>query len=183
MSNIDGAHGFRYLGNGRSSSPHVQGFDKPATAAVAIFKHDVVYQLGGASGEDAPPIKSFNDGATPGATIPLGVNFGAYGAALTKTRHDVIVDLMAEYEAQDDDDSVGIIATDLGKNSNVAPAAGVVASGESKFEISKTGVNVSNARDLQLLYRFPVPDNVFGPHCRIVVKFNTLRQIQPQTGV
>lgn len=182
MANVDAPHGFAYLSMGRAHPPRTRYYDKLSTQGTAIFQQDVVHAIAGVAGHDKPPIEPFGTG-TPGTTIPLGVAQD-YGAASTATRHHVIIDTDAEYEAQDDGDTDGIPDTAAGLNANVSTGAGSTLTGYSGHEIDEAGINVSASRDLHLVGLFPDVNNATGSsHVRWIVKFNHLRMAENTVGV
>lgn len=182
MSNRDNPHGFQYLSVNRPYPPLTRTFFKQVGEALAIFQNDVVHQLAGVTGFDAAPIQAFG-GGTPGTSIPLGVAIN-YGPASTKTRHHVIVDNDAEFEAQDDADTDGLAAANMGLNALVSTGAGSTLTGYSGHEIDEAAISTSaTGNDLKLLRLFPAPDNVFGPHARILCKFLRLKENQNTAGV
>lgn len=184
MANVNNPNGFLYSSINAELPPLMRLYEKISSATLAIFQQDIVYEPTGVSGHDAAPIKSFGDGATPGATQILGVAIN-YGAALTATKHTVIVDPVAEYHAQDNNATDGIASADMGKNANVDPTgvAGSVTTAWSGMQINETGINTTNSLDLHLLRRWPDPNNAFGSNCRVLVKINTPRETTLQVGV
>ncbi len=182
-TNVDAPHGFHYVSINNPYPPLTRVYEKQSSQGTAIFQYDVVHQIAGVSGFDKAPIEPFGTG-TPGTTIPLGVAKN-YGAASTRTRHSVIVDPRAEYEAQDDGDTDGLVAANMGLNALVSVGAGSTLTGYSGHEIDEAGIATSaTATDLKLLGLFPIIGNAFGSaHVRVLVKFNRLREGLNTAGV
>jgi hypothetical protein len=182
MANVDNPHGFQYVSKGCPYPPLVRTYEKQVGQATAIFQNDVVHQIAGVTGFNKAPIEPFGTG-TPGTTIPLGASLN-YGAALTRTRHHVIVDTQAEFEAQDDDDTDGLVAANMGLNALVSTGTGSATTGFSGHEIDEAGIVTSaTAADVKLIGLYPDPNNVFGEHARILCKFLRLKENQNTAGV
>jgi len=185
MSNVNSPHGFGYVTINKPFPARTRVFDHLAADGDAIFQNDVVWANSGVSGEDAPPVQTFAEGATPGETIPLGVALN-YAPASTLYQVHVNVDLDSEYEAQDNNaNGTGIVATNMGKNANVDPTgvAGSTLTGFSGHQINTTGIAVTGTLDMHLLRRYPDVLNSFGPYCRILIKFNEMREATQTAGV
>ncbi len=177
MSNVDNPNGFQWTNHGKPFPGTIATFIKLATVNTAIFQNDVVREVDGATGsEEAAALEPFGTG-TPGVTIPTGVALD-FGPSATKTRHHVIVDKDVQYVAQDDDDTDGLVLADMGKRTNVSTGTGSTTTGFSGHEIDEATVDATetDVRDLLLLRLFPAPDNAFGPHARILVKFRSVSQ-------
>ncbi len=182
MANADSPHGFQYVTMNRAFPPTTRVYEKQAADPVAVFQNDVVHQIAGVSGFNKAPIESFESG-TPGTTIPLGVAQN-YGPASTRTRHHVIVDILAEFEAQDDDSTDGLVAANMGLNALVSLGNGSTLTGFSGQEIAEAGIATSaTACDLKMIGLYPDPLNVFGEHARILCKFLRLKEDQNTAGV
>lgn len=183
MANVNAPHGFQYVSVNRPYPPLTRTFLKQAGQATAIFQNDVVHEIAGVTGFDAAPIEPFGTG-TPGTTIPLGAALN-YGPASTKTRHHVIVDNDAEFEAQDDGDVDGLAAANMGLNALVSTGAGSTITGYSGHQIDEAGVTTSaTAADLKLLRLYPDPNNAFGSkYVRVLCKFLRLKENQNTAGV
>lgn len=180
MANVDNPIGFQYLSMGKPYPPRTRTYEKQSGFGTAIFQNDCVMAIAGVTGFNAPPIESFS---TPGTLIPLGISLN-YGAASTRTRHHVIVDVDQEFVAQDDADTDGIVAADLGSNALVSIGAGSVLTGFSGHEIDEAGITTSGtASELRLLRLFPDPLNNFGSHARIILKFVRLSEAQNTPGI
>lgn len=180
-NNVDSPNGFQYSSLFQGHPPLIEIFEKQVGYGTAIFQCDVVKQIAGVSGFNKAPIEAFG---TPGTLIPLGVSQN-YGAVSTRTRHSVIVDPMARYHAQDDGDTDGLVAADMGLNALVSLGAGSTQTGFSGHEIDEAGIATSaTATDLHLLGLFPMIGNDFGSsHVRVIVTFNRIRRAQNTAGV
>lgn len=175
MANRDNPNGLMYSSLNRPFPPLIRTFIKLAAYGTAIFQNDAVHEVNGAAGsENAPAIEPWAS-ATPGTTIPLGVAIN-YGPLSTKTRHHVIVDRDAEYHAQDNDDTDGFVLADMGQRANIEAGAGSTVTGFSGHELDESTLHASAARDVLLLRLWPDPDNVFGEHARILVKFRAVSE-------
>ena len=190
MANVNNPNGFNYVSVGKPYPPRTRVFNKLVGSGTAIFQNDVVYSPAGSSGQDQPPVASFNDGtAVVGTTIPQGVAVN-FGSASLATRHSVIVDLDAEYQAQDNDPTTGMLATDMGKNANLdkGSVAGSSTTGFSGMQLDKSGVTAvpstsATAFEFHLLKRWLDVFNAYGPNCRVLVKFNKEREATATVGV
>lgn len=180
MANVNNPNGFLYTSIGTGHPPLIDMYVKSSGFTVAIFEGDVVYLVvAGDTALDRPPIKPLGDGGTPGTTTPLGVAL-EFGAASTKTLHHVNISSRARYHAQDNDSVTGLLGTDMDKNADVDKSvAGSPVTKWSGHQIDKTGVTAVPAQtagmDLTLISRFPDVFNAFGPHCRVICKFNQQR--------
>lgn len=175
MANVDNPNGLQYGSWNVPYPPITKAFVKLAGVATGIFKNDVVHEVNGASGSGiAAAIEPFGTG-TPGTTIPLGVALD-YGAASTKTVHHIIVDKNAEYHAQDNDDTDGLVLADMGQRCNIEANAGSTVTLYSGHELDESTLHASDAKDVLLLRLLDAPDNVFGEHARIVVKFRSVSE-------
>jgi len=163
MANIDNPHGLRPLMRTlRGGCPVVRQYTKDANEGTAIFIHDVVQRE--ADGNIAA-------GGTPGTTRYLGVSLN-YGAASKQTDHLVIVSPDAIFEAQDNADTDGFAAADMGLNCNLEFNAGDATRLISGHELDESSANTTETLDVKLLDKLDVPDNDFGANCRVQVIFN-----------
>lgn len=174
MANADNPHGFApllvNLGGGRSV---IQEFTKDVDETTAIFRNDLVNRE--ADGNIAP-------GGTPGTTTYTGVALN-HGAASTVTQHSVVISPDALFEGQDNNDTDGIAAADLGLNANAEFNGGDANTLLSGHEIDESTVNTSAARDLKMLNLYNVPDNAHGANARIEVVINNHRLAPGVAGV
>ncbi len=175
MANRDNPHGLTPLGRTNGGGPfQVQYFQKDASEAAAIFIGDAVNR------EDDGFIEA--NSATPGTTFYSGVSLN-YGAAATLTGHLVVISPGALYEAQDNNASAGIVFADLGLNANLQLNAGSATTKISGHEINETPKDVTASLDVHLVKKYDVPDNAYGPWCRVEIYFNTHRMASASVGV
>lgn len=164
MANTDRPHGFRPLGvnidGGRSV---VMEYSKDVSEGSAIFIWDLVNMEADGNIEAAS--------ATPGTTRFLGVSLNN-GAALTATKHLVVVSPNALFEGQDNNDTDGIAAADIGLNSNAELNAGSATTLVSGHEIDESSAATTATLDLRLVKLHDVPDNAHGAFARIEVTIN-----------
>ena len=176
MSNVNNPHGFRPLMRTIDGGfPSTREFKKVVGLGTAVFEWDVVGRVADGSIDVAGNL-------TPGTTNWSGVALN-YGAASTATNHIVIESPGAVFEAQDDDTVTGLVEADMGLNANLVATAGDATLKRSKHQINHTGVDVTNSLDLHLLSKYDVPDNAYGPNCRIEVIFNKHRMNGLTVGV
>lgn len=161
MANVDRPHGFRPLGRTIDGGPCVvREFTKDAAEGSAIFIWDLVNRENDANIEAAS--------ATPGTTRYLGVSLN-YGAASTLTTHLIVISPEALFEGQDNNDTDGIAAADLGLNANAELNAGSTTTLVSGHEIDESTAATTATLDLKLLALLDVPDNAHGSFARIEV--------------
>jgi hypothetical protein len=164
MANIDRPHGLRPLGvTLEGGCPVVLPFTKDASENTAIYIWDIVNM------QDDGNIEA--NSATPGTTRFLGVSLN-HGAASTLTTHLVVVSPNALFEAQDNNDTDGIAAADLGLNANVELNAGSTTTLISGHEIDESTAAATGTLDLKLLRLYDAPDNAHGSFARIEVVIN-----------
>lgn len=174
MANVDNPHGLRPIGRGVSGGPpRVQSFDKAVGYGTALFIGDAVFRV--ADG-------SIDKSGTPGTTAYSGVNLN-HGAASTATSHLVIVSPDTLFECQDNNDTDGIAAADLGFNVNLELNAGSATTLISGHELDESTANTSNGLDMHMIELFNVPDNAHSAFARIVVMFNKHRMTPAVAGV
>lgn len=164
MPNIDAPHGLRSLGvciDG--GNPATMLYQKDASEAAAIFINDIV------NVETDGNIEA--NSATPGTTRFLGVSL-SHGAASTLTDHLVVVSPSALFEGQDNNDTDGIAAADLGLNINIELNAGSATTLVSGHELDESTANTTASLDLRMLKLLAVPDNAHGSFARIEVVIN-----------
>lgn len=166
MANVDYPHGFRPLFTNEDGGPsRIRTFDKDVLQATAIFRNDIVQRE--ADANLAP-------GGTPGADRYMGVSLN-YGAALTLTTHAIVTSPTALYEGQDNNDTDGFAAADLGLNCNAEFNAGSTDTELSGHEIDESSINTTASLDLRLIALFAVPGNLHGANSRIEVTINKHR--------
>ena len=151
----------------------LEEFQKIAGYATAIFQFDAVNRVADGSLEAS---------ATPGTTLYTGVNL-TFGAASKATSHLVVTDPFHCFVAQDNSDTPGFVAADMGQNANLQLNAGNPMSEISGHELNVTGSGVGAALDVHLLRKYDVPSNDYGPHCRVEVIFNKHRMQSASVGV
>ncbi len=179
MANVNQPHGFGFVSIGMPFPPRVRTFNKVVGFGTAIFQQDVCCLTAGAAGAGtSAPLEPLT---TPGTTIAVGVSLN-FGAASTATRHHVITAQAAEFEAQDDNSTDGLILTNMGLNANATLTAGNTTTGFSKHQIAEAGITTSGM-DMHLLRLYPDVNNAFGPNARIIIKFNTNREATATVGV
>ena len=175
MANVDNPHGLRPLmrtiDGGEIS---LEEFDKDVNEAAAIFIFDLVNR------ETDGNIEA--NGATPATTLFNGVSLN-YGAAATATKHQVIVNPGAIYEAQDNADTEGFVTADQGLNANIELNAGSATTLISGHEVDESTWDVTASLDLKLLKLHPIPGNAYGPNARIQVMINKHRMNPVAVGV
>jgi len=163
MANVDNPHGLRTLGRTfEGGCPRVMQFSKDAAEAVIIYVNDVV---------SLEADGNLTAGGTPGTTRFHGVSLN-HGAVSTLTNHLVIVSPSAMYEAQDNNDTDGFAAADMGLNCNLEFNAGNTASLLSGHEIDESSVQTTNTLDVKLIQLLQVQGNAFGANGRIELVIN-----------
>ena len=175
MANLDRPHGFRPIRHRYGAHPWVEQFSKVVGYGTAIFINDLVHRVADGSIE---PWAS----ATPGTTAISGVALN-HGAASTATTHDVITDPGIICEAQDNSDTDGFAAADLGLNCNAEAGAGNATTKLSGHEIDESTINTTNSLDVHLERLYPVADNEHGAWSRIEVSINKHRYATQIAGV
>lgn len=172
MANSDNPHGARPISTLHGGAFYVEELPKDSGGG-NIFIGDFVSRE--ADGNIAA-------GGTPGTTVISGVssNYSATGSAGT---HSVYTDPAVVYEIQDNNDTDGIAAADLGLNANVEYNAGSTTTFLSGHEIDESTADVTNSLDLHLLRLFNVPDNAHGANARIEVLINKHRFGTQTVGV
>lgn len=178
MANDNRPHGLESTQLSQPYPEFIEPFVKVVGASLAIFKNDVVYEVDGTTGsEDAPAIQAFGSG-TPGTTIPLGVAVN-YGAALSKTRHDIITSPYTRYEAQDNGSTDGFALADMGQRCNILASAGSTVTELSGHLLDEASLHATATRDVRLHRLLGVTDTAFGQYSRIIVSFlRTSQSIQ-----
>lgn len=175
MANVDNPHGLRPLMRTLSGGcPTIQWMQKDASEAAAIFQWDAVNREADGNIEA--------NSATPGTTLYSGVSLN-HGAAATLTDHAVVVSPDAVFEAQDNSDTDGFAAADLGLNVNIELNAGSATTKISGHELDESTVATTATLDLKLLALLNTPDNAHGAFSRIEVVFNKHRMNPAVAGV
>lgn len=165
MANVDNPHGLGFVGMDGPGVPFFQTLKKLVGIGTAIFPQDVVARASG--GGIAP-------GGTPGTTNITGVA-GEFGAASLETEHKILVSPFALFEAQDNNDTDGIAAADLGLNANLEYNAGSTTRNISGHEIDESTAATTNTLDVHLVELLPQVNNDHGSFARIVLRINKHR--------
>jgi len=175
MANRDNPHGLAPLMRTLAGGvPSVREYTKDASAGTAIFIHDVVNRE--ADGNIVA-------GGTPNTTTFQGVALN-YGAASTLSKHLVMDSPNALFEAQDNADSDGFAAADMGLMCDLEFNAGNAYSLISGHEIDESAAaDTTTDLDVKLLRLLDVPDNAYGSHCRVEVVLNQHRLNPAVAGV
>lgn len=163
MANRDNPHGLaplmRTLGGG---CPSVQEYTKDASEDTAIFINDAVNMEA-----DGCILAT----GTPGSIWYQGVALN-HAPALTLSKHLVIDDPTAIFEAQDNADTDGFAAADRGELLNLELNAGNDLSHISGHEIDESAIDEDAQKDIKLLRLLEPPDNAYGSHGRWQIVFN-----------
>lgn len=174
MPNVDNPHGLGPLGRTMAGGlPTIESFIKAASYGTALFIGDAVARAADGSIDKA---------ITPGTTNYSGVNLN-YGAASTLTDHLVITSPDALFECQDNNDTDGFVAADMGLNCNLELNAGNALTQLSGHELDESTANTTNTLDVKLLRLFGSPDNAYGAYGRYEIVFNKHRMGLAIAGV
>jgi hypothetical protein len=174
MPNVDNPHGLSPLGRTLSGGlPTIESFTKAASFGTALFIGDAVARA--ADG-------TINTTITPGTTLYSGVNL-QHGAASTLTDHLVMTSPDALFEAQDNNDTDGFAAADMGLNVNLELNAGSAATQLSGHELDESTIQTTNTLDVKLLRLLGSPDNAYGAYGRYEIVFNKHRMFGNVAGV
>ena len=174
MANTDNPHGLRPIRHFMGAPFAIAERSKDADEGTALFIFDAVNR------EDDGAIEAAS--ATPGTTLYSGVNLN-YGAASTATTHLVIEDPYVVFEAQDNNDTDGFAAADMGLNCNLELNAGSATTLLSGHELDESTINTTNSLDVHLLQKLADPNNAYGANCRIEILFNKHRMALGVAGV
>ena len=151
MSNIDNPHGLRPLGVTLSGGPiAVSPFRK--NKDTAIYAYDALHLA-----KDG----SVDGGQKPASALYCGVSLSA-GLAGTEGNQWVVVSPDAIFEAQPDDDPMGIVAGDAGSFANLILNPGNPKTLISGHEIDTSTVGQGSDREVRLLKLLDAPDNKGG---------------------
>lgn len=174
MANVDNPHGLAPLGRTLSGGlPTIETFLKAVGFGTALFIGDAIARA--ADG-------SINKTITPGTTLYSGVNL-TYGAASTATEHLVMTSPDALFEAQDNNDTDGFAAADMGLNVNLELNAGSAVTQVSGHELDESTIDVTATLDVKLLRLLGNPDNAYGAYGRYEIMFNKHRMAPNSVGV
>lgn len=174
MANRDNPHGCIFVGMDGPGNPWHQQFNKVAAYGTALYQGDAVARVAGSA--TANFLGAVEIPGTPGTTAITGVNSN-HGAASTLTQHTVNVSSNSLYEAQDNKDTDGLVAADLGLNCNLEYNSGSATTLQSGHELDESTANVSASRDVHLVEFLLTPDNdpLGGGWQRVVFKINLHR--------
>jgi hypothetical protein len=176
MANRDNPHGLAPLMRTLSGGcPSIRPYSRDADSATAIFINDVVSR-------DADG--NINAGGTPNTTTFQGVALVYAPGSVAKTDILVMDSPKALYEAQDNADTDGLVAADMGLMCDLEFNAGNAYSLISGHEIDESAAaDTTTDLDVKLLRILDVPDNAAGSHCRVEIIFNQHRLNPGLAGV
>jgi hypothetical protein len=171
MPNVDNPHGLRpTMRNFHGGPVETKEMYKPSSSGTAIFRNDAVC------------VSTGGQIIAGRSTAFCGVSLD-YGALSTLTPHKVIVSPAAVFEAQDNNDTDGIAAANIGKNADIEANAGNASTLVSGHEIDESTINTNNTLDVMILGLHESPDNDYGSYCRVEVMFNRHFFNPVRTGV
>lgn len=174
MPNVDNPHGLISLGRTLAGGlPTIESFTKAAAFGTALFIGDAVARA--ADG-------TINTTITPGTTLYSGVNLN-HGAVSTLTDHLVVTSPDALFECQDNSDTNGFDAADMGLNVNIELNAGSAATQLSGHELDESTINTTATLDMKLIRLYGNPNNAYGSNGRFEVMFNKHRMANATVGV
>lgn len=175
MANANSPHGLRSVGQVFGVGQEVESFNKAVGLGTGFFIGDAVARA--ADGSMTITI-------TPGATFYSGVNL-TFGAASTATSHLIITDPFTIFEVQDDNDTDGIAAVDLGLNCNLnlTSVAGSTTTKLSGHQLDESSAATTSTLDVHLRKLFAIVGNAHGSNARIEVTFNNHRMLTQAAGV
>lgn len=165
MANADNPHGLQPINTTHGGAFFTEEFSKVVGYGTALFLFDAVARV--ADGSIEKP-------ATPGTTAISGVNM-TYAAASTASTHLVITDPSVIFDCQDNNDTDGIAAADLGLNANLEYNAGSATTKISGHEIDESTADTTNTLDVHLLRLRALPNNAHGANARIEILINRHR--------
>jgi hypothetical protein len=152
----------------------MQLLTKDASEAAAIFQWDAINREADGNIEA--------NSATPGTTLYSGVSLN-YGALSTLTYHTCVVSPDAVFEAQDNNDTDGFTAADMGLNVNIELNAGSTTTLISGHELDESTATTTSTLDMHMLDLLNVPDNAPTGWSRVEVVFNKHRMNPAVAGV
>lgn len=181
MANVDNPHGFRSLGRNVYGGPtQALRAYKLAALGTAAFIGDACGKVTGGATEKIPVMTI---APTPGTTPFLGVNM-TYGAASTKTYHQLIAASGEVFEAQEDAAGGATIgADDVNTNCDIICGAGSATTLLSGHELDSDTADATATRDCEVLGLLDVPDNAWGDYCRVMVVFKRVGSTAGVIGV
>jgi hypothetical protein len=174
MPNIDNPNGLRPLMRTLAGGfATIESFAKAVGYGTAIFMWDAVARAADGSIDKA---------ITPGTTNYSGVALN-YGAASTATDHLVVTSPDALFVAQDNNDTDGLAAVDMGLNCNIELNSGSSTTQVSGHELDESTAATTSSLDVKLLRKWDVPNNDYGSNCRVEIIFNKHRMAPGVAGV
>lgn len=174
MANVDNPHGLSNLGRTLAGGmPTIESFVKAVGFGTALFIGDAI-----ARAADGTIDKTI----TPGTTLFSGVNLN-YGAASTATDHLVVTSPDALFECQDNNDTDGFVAADMGLNVNLELNAGSAVTQLSGHELDESTIQTTATLDVKLIRKYDVPGNEYTAWGRYEIMFNKHRMAPSMVGV
>lgn len=174
MANIDNPHGLAPCGRGMSGGElTLQKLSKLVGTAGAIFIFDPV-----ARDADGSISKTITPGTTPLAGVALN-----HGPTLVASDHLVIVSPDAVFEAQDNGETDGFAAVDMGLNCNLENNAGNALSKLSGTELDESTALETATLDVHMIQLYRSIDNAYGSNARVEVIINNHRMNPNRVGV
>jgi len=174
MPNVDNPHGLNLLGRTLAGGlPTIESFNKAVGYGTAIFIGDAVARAADGSIDKA---------ITPGTTNYSGVALN-HGAASTATAHLVVTSPDSLFECQDNNDTDGFAAVDMGLNVNLELNAGSASTQLSGHELDESTAAGTATLDVKLLRLFGNPNNDYGAFGRYEIVFNKHRMANAIAGI
>lgn len=173
MANNDWPHGLMPISDFHGGPWFTQEWSKVVGYGTAIRIFDAVTRV--ADGSIEIP-------GTPGTTLISGVS-GTNGAASTATTHLIYTDPNMIWDAQDNNDTDGFAAADLGLNVNLEYNAGSATTFISGHELDESSIDTTATLDVKLLKLRDVKGNAHGAFSRIEVLINKHRMHGSAAGV
>lgn len=173
MANTDFPHGLWPINTEHGGPFRTLELSKVVGYGTAIFIFDAVNRVADGSIEAS---------ATPGTTNYSGISL-THGAASTATTHTVITDPLVIFDIQDNNDTDGVAAADLGLNANIELNAGNANTKISGHELDESTLNTTNTLDIHVIKLRVLPENAHGSFARVECKFNKHRMSPATVGV
>ncbi len=195
MANIDTPFGLKYKYCLHGGCPMLKTCFIPSGDGTAVFIGDLVKD-GGTSGGDGDRFKTVAQAAASNAVMGVvvavdqirGISLAnknlnrRHRPASTGMYVSVIVDPMAVFEIQCDDDTDTIVAADIGSNANIIVGSGSTVTGMSGMELDSDTRNTTGTLPLKI---FDVPkrdDNTLGSAQQKVHVILNNHQLKGGTG-
>jgi len=197
MANQDSPSGLKPVKhlNGNPWNGVANMYSIPVGNAAAIFIGDAVVSEGSADATGKyPSIAGYVSGGGNLRGVVIGFSdqpFMAfdtsdldrkYCPATTAMYALVVDDPDVIFEIQEDNDSGGLAATEVGGNADIAVTAGNTASGISGMELDSSGVSTTAEAQLRIMGVVNREDNELGDYCKWLVKINE-HELRSTTGV